>query len=372
MVFNMSKKIVFIIDSLHGGGAEKVVLTVASEMAARGLDVHLICTEEGRSYSLPQGVQVHTLSKTRKITPLKFLNRWILAKRLRSLVSRLEQTARFDLAFSCMKTSDFIVKLSGIPEVYPIIQNHLSTQLTEKRKNNSGGRRQLKWVYSGRNLITASNGLAEDIVDNLKIPVRSIRTIYNSFYFDKIIAASKEPFPALDKYAPYVIHVGSFKRQKRHDILLRSFAKSKIPHNLLLVGDGSQEQKEALQSLAKQLGIAEKVIFMGWQDNPHALTRRAELFILSSDYEGFALVIVEALLVGTRVVSTNCPSGPSEILIGELADCLTPVGDVDALSEKIRENVGKPLGDVEYSIGRFRIEKIVEEFLALPTRSAPK
>ena len=85
------------------------------------------------------------------------------------------------------------------------------------------------------------------------------------------------------------------------------------------------------------LGLGKKVIFQAYTDNPYAWIRHADLFVFSSDFEGFGRVLAEALIIGTPVVSTDCPTGPSEILTGVLKDFLVPPGDVNALASKIRE-----------------------------------
>ncbi len=147
--------------------------------------------------------------------------------------------------------------------------------------------------------------------------------------------------PALDRVAaidslwdaPHgarILGVGSFKKQKNHSLLIRAFARLDSSAKLMLLGKGEGEAE--LRILTTELGIAERVIFAGFHADPTVFYETADLFVLSSDYEGFGNVIVEALACGTPVVSTDCPSGPAEILDGGRYGRLTAVGDEEALA----------------------------------------
>lgn len=129
-----------------------------------------------------------------------------------------------------------------------------------------------------------------------------------------------------------IVHVGSLKSVKNHPLLLCSLAQMTAPDaRLMLVGTGKRETD--LHALAADLGIADRVIFAGYHPDPTPFYRTANLFVLSSDYEGFGNVIVEAMACGTPVVSTNCPSGPAEILENGRYGRLVPVNDPAALAE---------------------------------------
>jgi len=132
-----------------------------------------------------------------------------------------------------------------------------------------------------------------------------------------------------------VLTVGSLKESKNHPLLLRAFARIPDPQaRLMLVGTGQGEA--GLRALAGDLGIAGRVIFAGFHPDPTPFYRTADLFVLSSDYEGFGNVIVEAMACGTPVVSTDCPSGPAEILEGGRYGRLVPVRDPAALAAAIQ------------------------------------
>ncbi len=138
-----------------------------------------------------------------------------------------------------------------------------------------------------------------------------------------------------------IVTVGSMKTQKNHPLLLRAFARLDRPDaRLMFVGDGTG--RDALLSLARDLGVADRVIFTGFKLDPTPFYKTADLFVLSSDYEGFGNVIVEAMSCGTPVVSTDCPSGPSEILDRGRYGRLVPVGDVAGLSRAMDTALDAP------------------------------
>ena len=120
--------------------------------------------------------------------------------------------------------------------------------------------------------------------------------------------------------------------------MLRAFAELKEPQaRLMLIGNGPLETE--LKAFSRSLGIADRVIFPGFEPDPTPFYKTADLFVLSSDYEGFGNVIIEALACGTPVVSTDCPTGPAEILANGKFGRLTPVDEVGAFAEAIRETL---------------------------------
>jgi glycosyltransferase involved in cell wall biosynthesis len=135
-----------------------------------------------------------------------------------------------------------------------------------------------------------------------------------------------------------ILTVGTMKAVKNHQLLLRAFARLDRPDaRLMFVGEGNGH--EPLLSLARDLDVTDRVIFAGFQLDPTPFYETADRFVLSSNYEGFGNVIVEALATGTPVVSTDCPSGPAEILENGKWGRLTPVGNADALAEAMRASL---------------------------------
>ena len=162
------------------------------------------------------------------------------------------------------------------------------------------------------------------------------------------------------EYKEFILHVGRFSPQKRHDILLKAFAQSGLDCRLVLLGSGRDQDRQSIKRIAMDLGISDRVIMPGFSDNPYAWMKKARLFVLSSDFEGFSLVLVESLICGTPVISTDCPSGPSEILT-DYPELLSPVGDTDALARNMRRYYDNPPAIDNRFLEKFSIETIIEQ-----------
>jgi glycosyltransferase involved in cell wall biosynthesis len=149
--------------------------------------------------------------------------------------------------------------------------------------------------------------------------------------------------PPADLPAPLVVGVGRLSSQKGFDLLIRAHATAVhegAPHHLMIIGEGPDRAE--LTSLAASLGVSETVSLPGFRDNPHAILRQADLFCLSSRYEGHPLVLIEALAVGVPLVATDCVSGPAEILAGGTYGDLVPTGSARALADAIGHHLRDP------------------------------
>jgi glycosyltransferase involved in cell wall biosynthesis len=149
--------------------------------------------------------------------------------------------------------------------------------------------------------------------------------------------------------------------QKRHDVLLDALRRASLPHKLVLLCARSP----ALDSLIAENGLVDRVVVAGFRPNPYPWMRAAELVVLSSDREGMPNVLVEALACGTRVVSTDCPSGPREVLRGALARWLVPPGDADALAAAMRDALAAPRPGTDAVPPEFTEARMVEAYEAL-------
>jgi glycosyltransferase involved in cell wall biosynthesis len=176
-------------------------------------------------------------------------------------------------------------------------------------------------------------GLSQFGVDQNKTHV-----IHNPIVLDHIRLRAREmpeDLPASD--LPTVITIGRHVAQKDHETLIRAFALARqhVPARLVILGQGPLRRE--LEQMAQDLSIADSIIFAGWSSNPFAWLSRSDLFVLSSRFEGFGNVIVEAMACGLPVISTDCPSGPREILRDGNDGVLVPVGNVDALASAITD-----------------------------------
>lgn len=365
---NAMKRLVFIIDNLSGGGAERVVLTLADTLNKIGHEGIIVTLSEGIEHEVPSGVRIvkaYELAPRRLFKNIGRLKRH--GKALQEQLQLLDSETPIDLLISNLPRTDRIVKhTQGYNRTF-CIHNTYSVEYLAKKKGISRWRkyRQLKQVYHNEALIAVSDGVFSDIQDILALSVKSLHKIYNPFQPELIKALAEEP-TATD-YGDYIIHVGRINRQKRHDRLLRAYKASNISGRakLLLLGNGTEAEVKQLVSSIDNLGLTDNVVLHDFVKNPFPYIKQAKALVLSSDFEGFGNVLVEALICATPVISTDCPSGPNEILTGDLAQYLVPTEDEEALARKIEEVYSNPPQISESSYENFSAELIARQYLEL-------
>lgn len=354
----------FVIDGLPGGGAEKVVLTLAEGLLRQGHQVSLFSLRDVCEYPLPQGLE-YVVIKDQSRAPWRKLTE--LSRRAAQLDKLLRQTAPFDLVLSSLHKTDRIVAKSRVLDfnkVWFCLHGMFSTSYLGHRTGFDRWlkQRKIKSVYHKRNVVAVSHAVAEDIEQQFGLSLSRLEVIYNPFDIEAIRAAADQPCDMAGQ--PYLVHVGRFHQVKRHDRLIEAYAMSGVTAPLLLLGQGKPEQTKKLKLLAEQHGVAERVIFKGFQSNPYPYIRHASQLILSSDSEGFGNVLVEALLLDTPVVSTRCPGGPKEILTGEWARGLAELS-VAGLADTIRDINASPPSIDQKKLAHFGIAPICEQYSAL-------
>lgn len=171
----------------------------------------------------------------------------------------------------------------------------------------------------------------------------------------------------------YLINVGTFEHRKRHDRLLRAYRASGVQTPLLLLGKGKPEEEARVRGLIDELGLTSRVMLPGYQTNPYPYIKHAKALILTSDGEGLPRVLIESLFLGTPIVSVDCPSGPKEILSGELAAFLVPLQDEAALADAIARMDAAPVAITADYYQPFLAESVLPQFeaLSLPQRATP-
>ena len=372
------KNICFIIDSLSGGGAERVVLNLSKAIHNFGHKVHVIILENKISYEFDNKIFfLHILTNDRRLSKNKFWNKVLLSRELKKLVSNLEKKyGTFDLIVSNLEDSDKTSSMANLPNLFHCYHISMQHFLNDKTKHSITYKQifrkikehsRHKYLYNNSNMIAVSKGVKKDIL-NFGIKPKKIVSIYNPFDIEEIRKKSLDQDTNIPK-GKYVINVARFSTQKRHDILIKAYAKASIEHKLVLLGTTDKPADETnllnLKALVRSLNLENKVIFAGFVKNPYVWLKNAELFILSSDLEGLANVLVESLIVKTMVVSTDCPFGPSEVLTGELKSFLSPIRDVDALSKNIKRALKEPVLITEDHVSKFSAEIIAKQYLAL-------
>jgi len=298
----------------------------------------LILLEHRIEHEVPQEVELHALTTPGAAIGKGILGRLLAAFRLRRLYRRLGLGAGC-LIISTLPFADQVVAAARLPNVWFRIANTLSAEVEALVSARKRARRLARYrrLYEGRNLIAVSDGVAEDLRGKMNLRQARIVRIYNGFNVDVIREAAVRADPDLPR-EPFVLHVGRFMPQKRHDLLFDAWRLASLPHRLVLLTQPSPE----LDALIAVKCLQGRVLVAGFRPNPYPWLRAADLLVLSSDREGMPNVLVEALACGTRVVSTDCPSGPREVLRGELERWLVPCRDPQALAEAIRAALAAP------------------------------
>jgi glycosyltransferase involved in cell wall biosynthesis len=221
-------------------------------------------------------------------------------------------------------------------------------------------------------IVAVSDGVAEDMCRVLGLARSAVTRIYNPVVNASLLAKASEkpahPWFSVDRRLPVVLACGSLTQKKGFDYLIRAVAhlQRDMPARLVILGEG--EQRAKLRELAEELHVQDKVAMPGFQDNPYGSMARADVFVLSSLWEGLGNVVIEAMACGAPVVSTDCPSGPAEIITHNVDGILVPPADSNALSAAILSLLrDERLGQRLARAGRaraadFRVSKIVDHY----------
>lgn len=327
-------KFALITTNLRGGGAEKAMTKLAALLAGRGHEAHLVLLEHLVEHSVPAGVRLSALTSPGQTAGKGYVGKRLLALRLKRHMTRLAGQQPFDLTLSTLPFADEVSKLAALPRLWHRIANTLSAEIDKLASRSAGkaARRLEKYrqLYGQGRLLAVSDGVADDLA-RINIAARHIVRIYSPFDRAAIRQQSAEPAALPD--APYILHIGRFAPQKRHDLLLDAFRTLPTGHRLVLLCHNDP----ALQAMIVAHGLTDRVSVAGFQPNPYPWIAGADLLVLCSDHEGMPNVLVEALLLGTPVVSTDCPSGPREVLRDGSCGHLVPCGDAVALAAAMQK-----------------------------------
>lgn len=333
------------------GGAERLAITIAEDQINRGnkVDLVLMNNEHDLKGVLPEAVRVVTLNVKRirsAILPL--------AKYLKATKPDVMLVSMWPLT-----SVSVISKMMARSKTNLIISEHnpLSIQYRHwGRMQNIALKLSTKLTHRFANSIVAvSKGVANDLSELSGLVIDKITVIYNPIKLPDAKSSSQDSELWGDIKAKRIVSVGNLKDQKNHMMLIRAFKKvlEKQDAHLMILGAGALEDK--MRALVFELGIRDKVSMPGHVPSPADYYNTADLFVLSSDYEGFGNVIVEAMACGLPVVSTDCPYGPSEILDGGKYGKLVPVGDDSAMANAIVEALDET---VDAEILKARAEKL--------------
>lgn len=324
------------------GGVENMIANLARGLAARGiaLDILLLKARGGHVARLPGEARILRLNARTSLLALPAVIRYLRRERPVTLLAAKDRAGRLALIAR---------RLSGVPtRIVLRLGMHLSGSLAGKSRL----RRWSRWVFvrrlypSADAIIAVARGLADDMIRNGGLPPERLHVVPNPSVPDdleaRIAQPVSHPWLTADRSEPVIIAAGRLRPQKDFVTLLHAFARFAATGmgRLIILGEG--ECRAELESRACELGIEGRVALAGFIDDPLPWLARADLFVLSSAFEGSPNVLVEAMACGTPVVATDCPSGPRDILDNGRHGPLVPVGDAEALARAMAERLAAP------------------------------
>lgn len=415
----MKPHILFVIDSLAGGGAERIMSYLVNCLDRDKFKVSLYISLDLKiDYEIPDTINLYSSSNQEFMATdntdydmdllieriAKFYNfKYYTSKEIYSnkrkemekFLGDLYQSIRVlhgiiqrekpDLIVSILVNSNIIVLLNkylfkiDIP-ICCSDQNTISKEVKSLRYP-FFYKMLIRHLYRKSDYnIAVSEGAKSDLSKYCGLPKNKIITIYNAVDTDKVRRESNEKLEndleeiLRDRNTKKIVTSGRLTEQKNHELLIRAYKKIKDRSNtkLLIVGQG--EKKAELQALANRLGIGDEVLFLGWRKNPFNIIAQCDLFVLSSNWEGLPLVIIEAMSLGTPVISTDCPSGPREILEdGKYGILVKPKDEnklADAITELISDNeLRSKLGELsKLRANDFSLKKMIDSYERLFTK----
>ncbi len=360
-------RVALFLPSLVIGGAERVTVNLAGGMVARGLEVDLVIvtSEVSRAIGdIPRGVRLIDLGAGRALFSLPRLIRYLRRERPVALLSALEHTNIIALLAVRLARLDTRVVVS--------VHTTLSRDTEDSRLLRARiFPRLVRWFYPWASAVVAvSEAAREDLLITAGLEPRLVQVIRNPVVTPQMFRKAEEslshPWFAAGQ-PPVILGIGRMVSAKNFALLIRAFARLRRQRTARLIILGGGELLSEMRQLAEEFGIAADVELPGFSDNPYAYLARAALFVLSSSYEGLPTVLIEALALGTPVVSTDCPSGPAEILAGGRFGELVPAGDEVALADAMLRSLQRPQGGGERAASwqPYRLERVVRQYLEL-------
>lgn len=359
----MSKTISLFIPNLNIGGEERVIATLASQFANHGYKTDLILiSAKGKFLSeVSDKVNVVNLKAKNAYSSVPNLIRYWRSSKPEILISTLDLTNLIALIVrKVLKLNTRVI--IRIASTVSIQKRSLLKKKIEKLL--------LSIIYTWADeIIAVSLGVSEDLSRYTKIPLERIKVLYNPVITPSLLEKREENIDHPwfgEGQQPIVLGIGRLHDAKNFALLIESFSmvNSIIPAKLIILGEG--DKRPELESLIKKFNLSDYVALPGSVSNPYKYLKNAAVYVLSSNWEGLPTTLIEALACGCPVVSTDCSSGPNDILKGGKYGYLSPVADPNLLAQGIIKVLGGKIKNVDEEwLEQFTLETIFNKWLEI-------
>ncbi|MFD1014843.1 glycosyltransferase [Winogradskyella rapida] len=309
-------KLAIFIYSLSGGGAERQTSYILSYCHNHNIDAHLILMNTIIKYEVPKEIPIHFLeqSESDENGTIKALKIPYLAYKYSRLLKKLQITHSVSLLTRPNYINLIAQKLTRHP--FKVIVNELafpSLQYSYPGFQSKFNKTLIKNLFKNADLIISnSEGNAKDLIDNFEVPSGIVSVVHNPIDLKKINAIAPVP-DVFDPQNFNIITLGRLDVGKNHKMLIEAIAQLNHPRvRLYIFGVG--DMQEPLEDLIQKLDVDQHVFLMGFDPNPYQYLKAADLFMFGSNHEGFPNVLLEAMACQLPILTTNCESGPNEIM----------------------------------------------------------
>lgn len=363
---NTKPTISIFLPALAGGGAERAMLHLAEGLAERGFPTDLVLAQATGDYLSQVSGSIRIIDLQAKFP--------VLASKTIALRHYLqqEQPAVLFSALDILSSAIWAQRLAGVPtKIIMCVQTHLSRQFRNHQPYTVGRIRPhlVRWFYPWADaIVAASHGVAADVARLTNIPVEDIPVIHNPVVTPDVLQQMQAPIDHpwfAPGEPPVLLGVGRLVSQKDFPTLIDAFALLRQQRlvRLMILGEG--EDRTKLEAQIRHHGLTEDVALPGFVANPYAYMAKANVFVLSSIFEGFGNVVAEAMATGTPIVSTDCESGPAEILANGRYGQLVPPENAVALADAIATTLDNPLSPdiLRQRAQAFSRDCVVEQYI---------
>lgn len=361
-------RIALLVPTLEFGGVERVFVTLANGFSQRGEEVDLVAGLLGgpMKVGLDPNVRLFGLDSSRMMQSIPRLAKYLRTRKPDCLIAAMTHST------AAAATARIVAR-----QKFGIVATEHNT-MSKIVANTPGLKYRLmpEWARlalgSANAIVAVSAGVAKDLADHIRIPSGRIQVVYNPAITETLTQDAMEtvehPWFAPGE-PPIILAVGRLDKQKDFSMLVRAFRllKNRVRARLIILGEGPDRNQ--IEQTISDAELTQDVSLPGFEQNPYKFMKRAAVFASSSQWEGFGVALVEALSLGTNIVSTDCPHGPAEILGDGKFGTLVPVGNDEAMAHGLFDALKKPQQqfDICDHLQQFTAQHVISSYLSIMT-----